>query len=257
MIFTRRDLEEKLGFNENERKVIMKFQKQLPILTSENDMKVDARELHNQLGVGRDFTTWMKSRISKYNFQENEDYEVFTKSGENLKGGRPSIEYLLTLDMAKELCMVENNENGKIARKYFILIEKAIKEIIRWKRIREPEKEGYKIMCKELDRYFQRVFNKRPKFYDYSNEADALNLICLGARAKNILDYFDTQDKLTREHLLSEYNMYLSKIQELNIMYLRMNIEKSRRYDLIKQGFRVTFPYATFVVANNNEREVM
>ncbi len=85
---------------------------------------VNARELHAFLGVGKDFSSWIKERISKYEFVENQDFEVFTEIGENPNGGRPTIEYALSIDMAKELSMVENNERGRQARKYFIECEK-------------------------------------------------------------------------------------------------------------------------------------
>ena len=85
---------------------------------------VNARDLHKWLNIGKDFTTWIKSRIDKYNFIENEDFIVFTKIGENPQGGRPSSEYIISLDMAKELSMVENNERGREARKCFIEVEK-------------------------------------------------------------------------------------------------------------------------------------
>lgn len=85
---------------------------------------VNARDLHAFLEVGKDFSTWIKDRIRKYGFEENQDFEVFTKIGENPQGGRPSLEYHLTLDMAKELSMVENNERGRQARRYFIEVER-------------------------------------------------------------------------------------------------------------------------------------
>ncbi|MFT4347728.1 antA/AntB antirepressor family protein, partial [Bartonella ancashensis] len=85
---------------------------------------VNARELHAFLEVGRDFTNWIKNRIKKYSFIENRDYIVFANFGENLQGGRPSKDYALTLDMAKELSMVERNEKGRQARHYFIECEK-------------------------------------------------------------------------------------------------------------------------------------
>lgn len=81
---------------------------------------IDARTLHKELGVGKDFTTWIKGRISKYEFVEDEDYKLtLTKIGER-KNVIKNI-YSLTLDMAKELSMVENNKIGRISRKYFIL----------------------------------------------------------------------------------------------------------------------------------------
>ncbi len=89
---------------------------------------VNARDLHGHLGVGRDFTSWVKGRIEQYGFVEYEDYEVFTKSGENPLGGRPLGEYFISVDMAKELCLVENNERGRACRRYFIACERTVRE---------------------------------------------------------------------------------------------------------------------------------
>lgn len=89
---------------------------------------VNARELHRFLEVKRDFPTWIKDRIDQYNFVENQDFVVFPEIGENPKGGRPAREYALTLDMAKELSMVERNEKGKQARQYFIDCERKAKQ---------------------------------------------------------------------------------------------------------------------------------
>ncbi|UTO29092.1 antA/AntB antirepressor family protein [Bartonella harrusi] len=88
---------------------------------------VNARELHKFLEVGKDFSTWLKKRIKEYNFLKNQDYIVFPQMGENLQGGRPSKDYALALDMAKELSMVERNEKGRQARRYFIECEKKLK----------------------------------------------------------------------------------------------------------------------------------
>ncbi len=87
---------------------------------------VNARELHQFLESKQEFANWIKSRIEKYGFVENQDYEVFENFVKNSQGGRPPIEYALTMDMAKELSMVENNEKGRLARKYFIDCERQI-----------------------------------------------------------------------------------------------------------------------------------
>lgn len=103
--------------------------KELIKISTNNEGKqvVSARELHEGLRVRRDYTTWIKGRIDKYGFEENIDYIVFTKNGENPKGGRPQSDYIITLDMAKELSMVENNDLGKQFRKYFIDCEKKLR----------------------------------------------------------------------------------------------------------------------------------
>ena len=64
---------------------------------------------------GKDFSNWDKDRIEQFGFEENRDFEVFTEIGENPSGGRPTKEYHLTLDMAKELSMVARNAKGKRA----------------------------------------------------------------------------------------------------------------------------------------------
>lgn len=85
---------------------------------------VNARDLHSFLESRQDFSDWIKKRIAKYDFVENVDFLVFHKKMENPQGGRSAIEYALTLDMAKELSMVENNDKGRQARRYFIECER-------------------------------------------------------------------------------------------------------------------------------------
>lgn len=86
---------------------------------------VNARELHAFLEVATRFNDWITARIHDFGFVENQDFVTFT---ENPVKGRPSKEYALSLDMAKELSMVERNEKGKQARQYFIECERRAKE---------------------------------------------------------------------------------------------------------------------------------
>ena len=85
---------------------------------------VSARELHEFLESKQDFSTWIKNRIEKYEFVENQDFVRFHKKME--ANNATMIDYYITLDMAKELAMVENNDKGKQARKYFIECEKKL-----------------------------------------------------------------------------------------------------------------------------------
>lgn len=103
----------------------------IPIYESKDGEKlIDARLLHNALGNKRDYSDWIKQRIKRYEFIANIDFfkhHNFVEVG-NLK--RPQVDYYLTIDMAKELCMVENNEKGRCIRKYFIEVEKRYRNII-------------------------------------------------------------------------------------------------------------------------------
>lgn len=92
-----------------------------------------ARTLHEFLQLGKDFSTWIKARIEQYDFVEGQDYVVFDspKKRNQARGGdRRSKEYLLTIEMAKELSMVERNEKGKQARQYFLECERRAKTAI-------------------------------------------------------------------------------------------------------------------------------
>ena len=108
----------------------------IKISEKDGQQAVSARELHEFLGSKQRFTDWITNRIEKYRFIKNEDYEVFHKFMKNPSGGRPLDEYALTLDMAKELCMVENNDKGRQARRYFIEAEKRFNAL---KKEREDE----------------------------------------------------------------------------------------------------------------------
>lgn len=88
----------------------------------------DARKLHEFLQVSSRFNDWIKNRINEYGFQENQDFMSFTKNSVKPKGGRAATEYHITLDMAKELAMVERNEQGRAARRYFIECEKKLQQ---------------------------------------------------------------------------------------------------------------------------------
>ncbi|ASK27131.1 hypothetical protein BG910_04700 [Neisseria chenwenguii] len=95
-------------------------------LSDSETLLCDARKLHGFLQVSSRFNDWIKNRINEYGFQENQDFLSFTKNSVKPKGGRAATEYHITLDMAKELAMVERNEQGRAARRYFIECEKKL-----------------------------------------------------------------------------------------------------------------------------------
>ncbi|EAL9391594.1 phage antirepressor Ant [Campylobacter coli] len=113
----------------------------------------NAREIFQFLNSLQDYSNWIKNRISHYNFIENQDYIieiVYTK-------GRPRKEYYVTLDMAKELCMVENNEKGRQARRYFIDCEKRLKNLEQEKmqKLAFRQSLGYKSQLKQQKEHYE------------------------------------------------------------------------------------------------------
>lgn len=117
----------------NEQPLISTFE---TVIGNIKQLAVNARDLHTFLEVGKRFASWIQERIGKYEFIENEDFILISQNWETKEeaisqnrkigrgGDRRSIEYHLTLDMAKELSMVENNAKGREARRYFIAMEK-------------------------------------------------------------------------------------------------------------------------------------
>ena len=97
-------------------------------INGELQQTVNARELHAFLEVQTRFNDWIAARINEYGFIENQDFVSFTENPVKIQRGRPSKEYQISLDMAKELAMVERNEKGKQARQYFIGCEKLAKQ---------------------------------------------------------------------------------------------------------------------------------
>lgn len=97
---------------------------------------VNARELHDFLEVKSRFNDWINNRIRDFGFIENQDFVTVTK---NLVSGGIQKEIHLSIDMAKELSMVERNEKGRQARQYFIEMEKVAKRQIQESKISLPD----------------------------------------------------------------------------------------------------------------------
>lgn len=224
---------------------------------------VSAKQLHKVLCVGNDFSTWIKGRIEQYEFIEGEDYIIFDslnfrnqstkndQSWETKRGGdRRSIDYILTISTAKELSMIENNEQGRAIRKYFIRCEEQLKEVapIVYKkevaRLKARiEVASYSIPMRDALQIQRALKGKETKPHHFSNEFNMINNIVIGAQAHkykktnnltgNIRDQFNEQ---TLSHIA-----YLEKsnttLIEIGLSYEQRKTkltELSNRY-LIKQ----------------------
>ena len=117
----------------------------IKITTNDKGTKiVSARELYQFLEVGSIFTTWC-NRMFEYGFEEGKDFLPIL---EESNGGRPSTDYALTLDTAKEIAMIQRSEKGKLARKYFIECEKQLLEISKPKELPANYLEALKALVK-------------------------------------------------------------------------------------------------------------
>ncbi|TCP95334.1 phage anti-repressor protein [Cricetibacter osteomyelitidis] len=192
---------------------------------------INARDLHHFLESKRDFSNWIKDRIEKYGFKVKADYYIVqTLSSTKLATSnvqqsakarkQKQIDYIITLSMAKELAMVERNEQGKLARQYFIKCENRLAEIApketallryEWAELRQSSKTPFKAMNNALERMRHRQ-GKQTKAHHYTNEANLINSLVLGMSAKQwrtahqIAPQTDLRQTLTAEQLaMTEY----------------------------------------------------
>lgn len=109
------------------------IEKAIQVRNTDAGRYIDARQLHDFINGATDFSTWFKRRIEHCGFVVNEDFMAINHTEKLENGsipsvGRPTIDYILTIEAAKELCMVEGNDRGRAVRRYFIEAERRFRE---------------------------------------------------------------------------------------------------------------------------------
>ncbi|RKS84676.1 phage anti-repressor protein [Orbus hercynius] len=208
---------------------------------------VSAKQLHSFLSVGRDFSTWIKSRIDEYALNQNEDYLIFdspvlvnqstnieqckTKRG----GDRRSIDYVLTINTAKELAMIENNEQGRAIRKYFIRCEAQLKQIAPSIQKKELKRLKARIevanysrpMCDALT--LQRLSQgKETKPHHYTNEFNMINGIVLGVSSGNYKKANNISGNIRDQFNEATLN-HLAYLEKTNITLIEIGFNYEQR----------------------------
>jgi len=98
----------------------------IPLTDNDGVQAVMGRDLHKFLGIGKDYTTWFKD-MTAYGFVAGQDFSPIS-GNTSPAGGRPRIDHIVTLDMAKEISMIQRTDKGKQARQYFIECERRAKQ---------------------------------------------------------------------------------------------------------------------------------
>ena len=232
--FTEEELKQ-YGLSDDEISTILEYQALLPILQENENNTISAKELHNQLKVSRDFSTWIKQQIEDLELVENINYFIDSP----LKGSG-LVDYQLKLSDAKEIAMLAGSKGGrtseelkkmsKLVRKYFIAIEKAFKNRTNW----NTNRKNTLINCKELRSALitkrEELLNGVPEWITngnlYSIEFSLLNTVILGMSAtqyrkehnissnEQIRNYF-SEDQLDDVERLERYDAQLIISQEI------------------------------------------
>ena len=250
--FTEEELKQ-YGLSDNEIATILEYQSLLPILQENENNTISAKELHNQLKVSRDFSTWIKQQIEDLELVKNIDYFIDSP----LKGSG-LVDYQLKLSDAKEIAMLAGSKGGrtseelkkmsKLVRKYFIAIEKAFKNRTNW----NTNRKNTLINCKELRGALitkrEELLNGVPEWITngnlYSIEFSLLNTVILGMSAtqyrkehnissnEQIRNYF-SEDQLDDVERLERYDAQLIISQEIYSYEERKQILQTE-YDRVK-----------------------
>lgn len=161
----------------------------IPLQDNNGKKAVNARDLHSFLQIGKDFSTWIKAQFERCDLTENVDFQVIPQKGENPSGGRPIIEYALSINAAKEISMMSQTDRGKQARRYFIACEEKLQELSSPSyMISDPIKRAEKWIEEEKLRQQLALDNKimKPKADYFDNLVDRSLLTNLRDTAKQI-----------------------------------------------------------------------
>ena len=216
----------------------MKNFEELIKVNKENNT-VSARELHEFLEVETRFNDWFK-RMCQYGFVEKEDYEKIIVSVDTQKRVRTyeQVDYEITIDMAKEISMIQRTEKGKQARQYFIQCEKFIQDSKLTEEFKYYRKTG-KIARKDLTDTIKEKLQPSNQFV-YGNYTELGYLKVFGKKTKELKQERNLKPKDNlRNHFTPEELKEVLKVEEeiksLIIAFNLMNIDKKEVYKKIKE----------------------
>lgn len=234
---------------------------------------INARELHAFLKSGQEYSHWMKARIAEYEFIEGDDFARFDEvilNTINLSDtnethlyrrnsakarGRRVKGYALTLDMAKELAMVERNTEGRRARRYFIDCERRLAEVApqqqvsaqaHWQAERDASKDYHGLMCRALLQHRTRQ-GKETAGHHYSNELGMINRLVLGMDGKAWLAEHGLKGEV-RKHLSAYQLALVAFLERSNATFLDADMPFAER------KMRLTAMLAAWVEREGGEK---
>ena len=216
------------------------------IRTDIDNQTVSARELHEKPNISTRFNDWFP-RMCEYGFTAGVDfYSKMSKTNE--KGGRPATDYDVTIDMAKQICMIQRTPEGKKVREYLINLEKAwnTPELIMARALKMADRqitdlkeenkqliESNVTLALENNQLTEENYRNKPMVEFCKTVSGSRDSIHIGQFAKLIgvgqntmFDWLRQKGYLGRAR--SNYNMPLQKYLNMGIFSLKENIAKDR-----------------------------
>lgn len=181
-----------------------------------------ARDLHDFLEVKTAFKDWFP-RMCEYGFSEGTDFCSFLSES---TGGRPAQDAQLTIEMAKEICMLQRNERGKQARQYFIQLEKD------WNSPEKVMARALQIADKKIKRLETQIEEDKPKVLFAGAVETSKSSILIGELAKilkqngvsigqnRLFDWMRKNGYLIRRNG-SDYNMPTQRAMEMGLFEIK------------------------------------
>lgn len=198
MKLTRANMEKKLNMPQEEIELVLQYQKAFPSLQdTSREAEVNGRTLWEELKVKQDHSDWIKKQLQSVNAVEGVDFTLLKGKS---TGGRPTTDYILTLDTAKNICMVtgvaprtneETKKLSQLARSYFIIIERAFRLADCWEETRFKSKELHKKMMASYEEEYIEQYGRKPR--DYGVLQNDVYRVCFDMDAKQLKDRLDIE----------------------------------------------------------------
>ena len=218
---------------------------------------VNARELHAFLGIGKDFSSWMKDQIKRARLVEGRDY-LLTQKGEQLPSGMKYLsQYHLTIESAKHIGMMSGSDKGFEVRDYFIECERQAKQsnVDPMQALNDPATmRGLLLTYSEKVLHLETKVTERDKLIsDIQPQAAALRRISLAdgslcitdaaktlnIRPKQLFDYLSAKKWIYRR-LGTGWIAYQDKLQQQLLEHKISTIERNDGSDKVTEQVRVT-----------------
>ena len=190
---------------------------------------VSARELHEFLEVGTKYADWFP-RMYEYGFSEGEDFNLLKNEQVRQEGNRMVSrmvdDAVLSIDMAKEICMIQRNEKGKLARQYFLQMEKA------WNSPEKVMARALQIADRKIKALEEENAVNRPKVLFADSVAASKTSILVGELAKllkqngvdtgqnRLFDWMRSNGYLIRREG-TDYNMPTQRSMEMGLFEIK------------------------------------